>query len=110
MPETSRYEADGPVASWMALSNQMITAEQAREAGFVAEVVPHERFEARVREMAQAIAATDLPTLRAIKEKLRAATFGSVNDALYAVGPWEAVRQAQPGMDGVRAFTRGGAA
>lgn len=98
-------------ASWMALSNQPITVEQARDAGFVVEVIPHGQFPSRVKEMADAIATSDLATLRAIKEKLRAATFGTVNDALYAAGPMEeAFRAAQPGMDGVRSFANRGLA
>lgn len=98
------------LASWMALSNRPITAGQALAAGYVMEVVPHEQFPARAAEMAAAIAESDLATLRAIKEKMQAATFGTVHEAMYAVGPHEeAFRTKQPGMDGVRAFAdRGG--
>lgn len=96
-------------ASWMALSNRPMSVQQALDVGFVVEVVEHDRLLERAAEMASAISESELSTLRAIKEKLRAATLGTPNEAMYAIGPLEeAFREAAPAREGVRAFAHRG--
>jgi enoyl-CoA hydratase len=65
-------DAIGPVrARNLVLTARLMDAEEARQAGLVDEVVPAERLEARVRELAHHVAGLAPLTLQAVKEAVR---------------------------------------
>ncbi len=92
-------------AMWMCLSAERFDAQTAQNIGIVKEVTPRDQLMSRADEMAERLTSHSLDVLRAIKEKMLAALYGTVDGAMKEIGPMEqALRDGSAQTEGMSAF------
>lgn len=92
-------------AMWMCLSAERFDAHTARNIGIVKEVLPRDQLMSRADEMAERLTNHSLDALRAIKEKMLATLYGTVDEAISQIGPMEqTLRNSAARTEGMSAF------
>ncbi len=92
-------------AMWMCLSAERLDAHTARNIGIVKEVLPRDQLMSRADEMAERLTNHSLDALRAIKEKMLATLYGTVDEAMNQIGPMEqTLRNSAARTEGMSAF------